>query len=144
MSESTTQEHPARAAALKSREAVHCHDKEAWLGLFAENGVIEDPIGVSPLDETGKGYGTPEAREAFWERNIANSDIKITIHNSYAAGNEVANIVTLNIVISLGEKKLSQQVDGVFTYEVNQDGKLLSLRGFWEFDEAIKTLKPVE
>ncbi len=144
MSETAIKEHPARAAALASREAVHSHDKEAWLGLFAENGRIEDPIGVSPLDQTGEGYGTPEAREAFWERNIANSDIKITIHNSYAAGNEVANIVTLNIVIKLGEKKLSQQVDGVFTYEVNEDGKLLSLRGYWEFNEAIKTLKPVE
>ena len=136
-------EHPARAAAYQSREYVHNHDKEGWLSLFAENAVIEDPIGISPLDQTGKGYGTQEERDAFWERNIAKSDIKITIHHSYACGNECANIVTLNIIFNLGEKKLSQQVDGVFTYEVNEAGKLLSLRGFWEFQEAIKSLKPV-
>jgi len=138
------EEHPARAASFKSRECVHNHDKEGWLSLYAENAVIEDPIGVSPLDKAGKGYGTPEEREAFWERNIANSEIKITIHKSYACGNECANIVTLDIIINLGEKKLSQQVDGVFTYEVNEAGKLLSLRGFWEFNEAIKTLKTIE
>jgi steroid delta-isomerase len=138
------EEHPARAASLKSRECVHRHDKEGWLALYAENAVIEDPIGVSPLDETGKGHATPEAREAFWDKNIANSDIEITIHNSYACGNECANIVTLKIVFDLGKKKLSQQVDGVFTYHVNEEGKLLSLRGFWELKEALKTLKPVE
>ncbi len=138
-----SEEHPARAAALRSRECVHTHNKEGWLSLFAENAVIEDPIGVSPLDEKGQGYGTPEEREAFWDRNIANSEIEITIHNSYACGMEVANIVTLDIVIKLGEKKMSQQVNGVFTYEVNEEGKLLSLRGYWEFNESIKTLKPV-
>lgn len=98
------EEHPARAVTFKSRECVHSHDKEGWLSLYAENAIIEDPIGVSPLDKEGKGYGTAEEREAFWERNITNSDIKITIHESYACGNECTNLVMLNIIINQGEK----------------------------------------
>lgn len=84
--------------ALNSREYVHTHNKEGWLGLFAEDGIIEDPIGKSDLDPADKGHGTPVAREAFWDRSIANSSINIDIKKSYtAAGNECANILELTI-----------------------------------------------
>lgn len=135
--------HPARRVSLLSRQYVHRHDKAGWLGLFAEDGVIEDPIGVSPLDPNGQGHRTPAAREAFWDRNIANSDIKITIHHSYAAGNEVANHVTLDIIVPIGNKKFRQQTTGIFTYKVDDSGKLLALRGYWEFEESMKTLREV-
>jgi hypothetical protein len=138
-----TEKHPARKVSLLSREYVHNHDKAGWLGMFAENGIIEDPIGVSPLDEKGEGHKTPAEREKFWDQNIANSDIKITIHHSYAAANEVANHVTLDIVFPLGDKKFYQQTNGVFTYKVDDKGKLLSLRGYWELDESMKTMREV-
>jgi steroid Delta-isomerase len=138
-----TEKHPARKISLLSREYVHTHNKAGWLGMYAENGIIEDPIGASPLDPAGKGHKTPAEREAFWDNNIANSDIKITIHESYAAGNEVANHVTLDMVMPMGGKKFSQQVKGVFTYKVNDQGKLLALRGYWELEEAVKTIREV-
>lgn len=135
-------DHPARKASLLSREYVHDHNKAGWLGLFAADAIIEDPIGVSYLDETGEGHKTPAEREAFWDNNIANSDIRITIHQSYAAGNECANHVTLNMIFEIDGKKHSQEVNGVFTYAVDGDGKLLSLRGYWELEDAMKTIKP--
>jgi len=138
-----TEQYQARRASLWSREYVHNHDKAGWLGLFAEGGIIEDPIGVSPLDQKGEGHKTPAEREAFWDQNIANSDIKITIHHSYAAANEVANHVTLDILIPLGDKKFRQQTKGIFTYHVDEQGKILSLRGYWEFDESMKTMREV-
>lgn len=138
-----TEQHPARKVSLLSREYVHSHNKAGWLGMFAENGIIEDPIGASPLDPAGQGHKTPAEREAFWDNNIARSSIKIAIHESYAAGAEVANHVTLDMVVPMGDKKFSQQVHGVFTYRVNDQGKLLALRGYWQMEDAAKTIREV-
>ena len=138
------EENRAFQAALKSREFVHTKDKEGWLGLFAEDGVIEDPIGKSPLDPEGNGIGTPEARSKFWDSNMANSNINITIQKSYtAANNEVANILTLVIIVTMDGKKYRQIVNGVFTYHVNDDDKITSLRGYWEFDEGLATFAEI-
>jgi len=138
-----SEQHPAKRVSLLSREYVHSHNKAGWLGLFSEDAIIEDPIGVSPIDEAGKGHRGVAAREAFWENNIANSDIKIVIHQSYAAGLECANIVTLNTILTFGGKTYSQEVNGIFTYQVNEAEQLVALRGYWEVDEMMKTIKEV-
>ena len=138
-----SEQHPAKRVSLLSREFVHSHNKAGWLGLFSEDAIIEDPIGVSPIDEAGKGHRGVAAREAFWENNIANSDIKIVIHQSYAAGLECANIVTLNTILTFGGKTYSQEVNGIFTYQVNEAEQLVALRGYWEVDEMMKTIKEV-
>lgn len=134
----------AQQASLQSREFVHAHNREGWLGLFAEDGIIQDPIGPSYLDEAGLGHSTPAQREAFYDNNIAKMDIKITIHQSYGVANECANHVTLNMKYDLDGIKYSQEVNGIFTYAVNEEGKLTALRGFWEIDESMKTIKPVQ
>jgi hypothetical protein len=129
-------EHPARRAALLSREYVHSKNREGWLGLYAEDAIIEDPIGVSPIDPEGKGHRGPAAREAFWDNFIAPANINIDILDSYAAGNEVANHAVISVSIDLGEgKAMQQKVHGVITYKVNDEGKLLSLRAYWEIDD---------
>jgi hypothetical protein len=129
-------EHPARRAALLSREYVHSKNREGWLGLYAEDAIIEDPIGVSPIDPEGKGHRGPAAREAFWDNFIAPANINIDILDSYAAGMEVANHVVISVTVDLGEgKALQQKVHGVITYKVNEEGKLLALRAYWEIDD---------
>jgi len=137
-------DNPAYLMSLKSREFAANHDKAGWLGMFAEDGIIEDPIGPSVLDPEGKGHSTPEARELFWDNNIANSDIEYILHQSYTSHLECANIVTLNVVITMDGKKYSQQVNGVFTYSVNEQCQLASLRGFWEFDEGMATFQEID
>ena len=129
---------------LASRECLKTKDKKRWLALWAEDGIIEDPIGPSMLDPEGKGHATPEAREAFYDSNIANSDIEYIIHQTYTSHLECANVVTLNVLMEIDGKKYSQQVNGVFTYACNEAGKLKSLRGYWEFDEGAGTLREVE
>ena len=138
-------EHPARRAALLSREYVQTHNREGWLGLYAEDAIVEDPIGVSMIDPEGKGHRGPAAREAFWDNFIAPNNISIEIHHSYAAGNEGANRITITTEIPAGEgKKLVQRVTGIFTYHVNKEGKLLSLRGYWETDDPANSLTEME
>jgi steroid delta-isomerase len=129
-------EHPARRAALLSREYVHSKNREGWLDLYAPDAIIEDPIGVSPMDPEGKGHRGPAAREAFWDNFIAPANINIDILDSYAAGREVANHVVISVNIDLGEgKALRRKVHGIITYEVNDEGKLLALRAYWEIDD---------
>ncbi|MDP3714374.1 MAG: nuclear transport factor 2 family protein [Mycobacteriales bacterium] len=130
-------EHPARAAALASRAAVEAKDKAAWLALWAEDGVIQDPVGVSPLDPTGLGHRGAAAREAFWESNIAGTGITFDIRDSHAAGDECANVVSLSLDLGGGA---SAVCDCVIVYKVDGDGKLLSLRAFWEYERMMATL----
>lgn len=134
----------AYLVSLRSREYVRAHDKQSWLGMFAEDGIIEDPIGKSGLDPEGRGWSTPAAREAFWDRNIANSAIDIDIRDTFtAAGNECANVVRLTIELTHEGKRYQQVVDGVFTYRVDERGKLKALRGYWEYAEGLATLREI-
>ena len=138
-------EHPARRAALLSREYVHNKNREGWLGLYADEGIIEDPIGPSPIDPEGRGHQGPAAREAFWDNFIAPANIHIDILDSYAAGNEVANHAVINVTMDAGPGKLlRQKVHGVMTYRVNDEGKLLALRAYWEVDDPRNAMVEVD
>ena len=61
--------HPAMVAARGSWSAVQRKAKEEWLDLMADDVVIEDPIGASPLEPTGKGHCGKEAVSAFFENS---------------------------------------------------------------------------
>lgn len=138
-------EHPARRAALLSREYVHNKNRAGWLGLYADDGIIEDPIGPSPIDPEGRGHRGPAAREAFWDNFIAPASIHIDILDSYAAGNEVANHAVINVTMDAGPgKQLRQKVHGVMTYRVNAEGKLLALRAYWEVDDPRNAMVEVD
>ena len=138
-------EHPARRASLLSREYTRTHNKEGWLGLWAEEGKIEDPIGVSHIDPSGQGHQGPEAREAFWDNFIAPANINLEIKDSYIAANEVANHVEITVIIP-GEngKGIRQKVFGVFAYKVNDEGKLLSMRGWWDVNDPINSMEEID
>jgi ketosteroid isomerase-like protein len=125
-------EHAARLASQRSMEAVHKKDKQAWLDNFADDAVVEDPIGVSALDPTGKGQRGKEAIAKFWDAQIGPNKVMFNIRESFAAGDEVANVGTITVVMAGG---LTTLVDGVFTYRVNAVGKLASLRAYWEVDK---------
>jgi ketosteroid isomerase-like protein len=130
--------HPARVMSQRSMDAVGARDKEGWLALWAEDGWVEDPIGVSFIDPTGLGHHGPEARAAFWDSNIGSTEaIRFDIHDSFAAGNEVANVATIHITLPGGT---TTRCEGVFVYRLDDEGKLLSLRAFWELDRMMATM----
>jgi hypothetical protein len=94
---------------------------------------IEDPIGASPLDPLGKGHCGKQAVSAFWDKNIAPNSIHIETHRSFAAGRESAHWMTLTTTLPDGTRTI---VTGIFTYRVDEAGKLTSLRGFWQLDQT--------
>ena len=130
-------EHPARLASQRSVQAVQAKTKEAWLALFADDALIEDPVGVSPIDREGRGQRGTAAISAFWDAQIAPNQIHFDVRESYAAGSECANVGTITITMPNG---MRARVDGVFVYRVNDAGKLVSMRAFWEFDRMMASL----
>lgn len=124
-------EHPARAAAQASMAAVAAGDRSAWLALFADNAVVEDPIGPSMFDPEGVGHRGPEAIAAFYDTVIGPNRIDFDIRESYACGSEVANVGTITTTLPDGARAI---VEGVYTYRVNDEGRILALRAFWEAD----------
>lgn len=136
-----TTEHPARAAAHRSMEIVQRkgqNAKETWLALFADDAIIEDPIGSSPLDPEGKGHRGKDALGTFWDTFIGPVEIRFDIEGSYAAGNEVANVGTITTRTQDGTTAVAE---GVFTYKVDAAGKIVALRAYWEFDRMLASMR---
>jgi ketosteroid isomerase-like protein len=113
-------------------EAVEAGDREAWLGLFAAEAVVEDPIGPSPMDPAGQGHRGAEAIAAFYDSVIGPNEVRFRIERSHAAGNEVANVGTITTTMADGTVV---HTDLVATYRVDDEGKVLALRAFWELDK---------
>ena len=124
-------DHPARAASIASVTAVEAGDRDGWLALFAPDAVVADPIGPSPLDPTGNRHHGVEAIAAFYDTVIAQVQISFDIRESYACGAECANVGTITSTFPDGSKGV---VNGVYTYRVDEQGRLASVRAFWEFE----------
>jgi ketosteroid isomerase-like protein len=130
-----SQRAPAITAAQNSWRCVQERLRDEWLGLIADDITIEDPIGGGPSNPTGKGFRGRAEAEQFWDRQIAPTEsITITVHESFVAGDESAHRMTLVTRFPNGVK---MTVNGIFTYTVDDAGKLRALRGYWSMDEAV-------
>jgi steroid Delta-isomerase len=123
---------PVSVAGRRSREAAVARDKEAWLALFADDAIVEDPIGPSHFDPEGRGHRGKEAIAAFFDMAIAPSQLEFHFDKTYVCGDEEANVGHI-VIVSSGYRV---QADGVFTYRVNADGKIAALRAYWELAAA--------
>jgi steroid delta-isomerase len=132
------QEHPARAMSKRSMDAVSRHAKDEWLALFHPDAVVEDPVGPSPLDPTGEGHRGHAGIGAFWDATVATIErFEFDIHDSFASGDEVANVATITTHMAGG---MTMRTEGVFVYRLGADGLLHSLRAHWEWDRAMATI----
>jgi ketosteroid isomerase-like protein len=123
---------PVHLAGKRSRDAAIAHDKQAWLANFADDAIVEDPVGPSHFDPEGKGHRGKEAIAAFYDKAIALSELQFNFLETYQCGNEEANVG--NIVIRSAGYEVTAH--GVFTYRVNGEGKIVALRAYWELDRA--------
>ena len=127
----------ARELGKASMVAVEARDRQAWLALFANDGVVEDPIGPSAFDPEGQGHRGLEAIAAFYDSVIAaNESITFDIRQSFLCGEEAANVGVIRIALPGGT---AVEVEGIYIYRRSPDDKIASLRAFWEPD-AIRTV----
>jgi steroid delta-isomerase len=134
-----SEEHPARAASIKSRAAVIAKRKEDWLALFAPDAVVEDPVGPSMFDPEGKGHHGHDGIAKFWDVAIAGVQrFHFTIEDSFANGDSCANVGTITTILEDGTRV---DTEGVFVYRVDEQGLITSMRAHWELDRAMATIR---
>ena len=121
------------------RDYAVAKDKQSWLDLFAEDAIVQDPIGKSPLDPVGDGHKGKEAIEKFYDTVIANGNIEFNILESIPCANECANFA--QIVNVVGDVKIETQM--IVIYRVNSNDKIVSLRAFWDYQKMEDQLKAI-
>ena len=125
---------PAQQAGFNSMRHVKARNRAGWLALFADDAVLQDPVGVSPFDPTGLGHKGKEAIGAFWDNVIEPNGVIFRVRESYPAADECANVITLGKTLPNG--KLFD-VNFVGLYRVNEAGKIVSLKAYWQFNKVM-------
>ena len=121
----------------QSWHAANARDKQGWLALFAEDALVEDPVGPSMYSPDGSGQRGRAMLADFFDQSIAGTSfLDFDMDDCFACGDEI--VYTGRIHIGMGESTLD--AEGVFCYRVDADGLITNLRAFWEFDRAMDTL----
>lgn len=124
----------ARELCLESLEAVAGQQRETWLALFADDAVMEDPVGKSVFDPTGRGHRGRAAIASFYDRFVSrNKSFRYVIREWHACGDEVASAATFTMV---GPDDVERQLDLIIVHRATPNGKLASIRAFWNFDRV--------
>jgi len=135
-------DHPARAASQRSYSAVAKGDLEEWLTVYAEDAVLEDPVGPSMFDEEGKGHRGHDGIRAFWEKAIAPIDrFEFEINDSFAnpGSNTCANIGRIRTSFADGSHTTT---DLIMVYVVHDDGRVASMKAYWEPARTMASFTP--
>lgn len=134
-----TGEHPARTASQRSYAAVAAGDLDRWLEVYADDAVIEDPVGPSMFDPEGEGHRGHAGIRAFWKLAIEPIDsFTFVIHDSHANGNTCANVGTITTTFPDGG---TVDTDLVMVYTVDASGRVASMRAYWEPERAMATYR---
>jgi steroid delta-isomerase len=123
---------PGHSAGLESFRLISAGHREAWIDLFADDCLFEDPVGVSPLDPEGKGHRKSELGR-FWDKSIGRGDMNIVCKIAKPIGNECAFLVDATNNLPEG----SLEVEAIVFYRVNDEGKIVSVRAFWEWTDTV-------
>ena len=129
----------AQELGFLSRDYAVAKDKKNWLSLFADDAIVQDPIGISPLDPEGEGHKGIEAIEKFYDTVIANGNIEFNILESIPCANECANYA--QIVNVVGDVKIETKM--IVIYCINSSNKIQSLRAFWDYQNMENQLNEI-
>lgn len=97
------------------------HDKDGWIGIFAEGYVIEDPVGSEPV--------RGEAISAFWDTFIAPNDIVFVVHHEWVDGFDVVRDVTIETTLQTG---VVVRTPAHLRYELDDSLKVTRMAAHWE------------
>lgn len=102
--------------------AIRAMDIDSWLSTFAEDAVSHDPVGAPPLS------GHAALRQFF--EGIAGAFERVGLFEDqvFINGNEAAVKWT-----GRGTGKNGREVsfEGIDVFEVNEEGKIQTVRGYW-------------
>ncbi|UXA15886.1 ketosteroid isomerase family protein [Mycobacterium sp. SMC-4] len=118
-------------AAQRSLTAANAHDREGWIGLFTDDGRVEDPVGSAP-------HRGRAAIARFYDTFIGPRTINFHPHADIVSGTTVVRDVTLEIAMS---SALTMQVQTFIRYDLREvDGawRLAALTAYWELPAMMR------
>jgi hypothetical protein len=133
-------QHPAVKANELSIQYAMAGDKEAWLALYTDDAVVQDPVGKSPMDPAGEGHVGKAAIAQFWDMTIGHAKLDIQVQKRWISGDRCCCVhqVARN---ELDDGKQTM-VDMLCVYEVNDEGLLTRMSAHWDFDDVMAQLAP--
>lgn len=141
----TTSAAPSREALLRaakaSPEIAGQHDKERWLALYADDAIVEDPVGT-PASHRGRRRGRlGDELGRFYEAFIAASGIEMVTRRDIVSDTYVFRAVDIHTTnLKTGLKMV---VPANLLYEVvDRDGSLLirRMQAHWELNRMSRML----
>lgn len=93
--------------------------------------MVYDPVDKSLHDPEGLGFRGAKRISEFWDTMIGPGDLTIVPHKRYACGDDV---VAVAITVTNHIDGLKTFIEMVATYEVNSDGRLTTLKVYWDED----------
>jgi steroid Delta-isomerase len=107
-------------------QALSANDKNAWLQIWADDVVIEDPVGVSIY------RGLEAVSTALWAEIEAISPIKLWLEvEIIVCGNEAIAILAAEVNSATGRRRVGPIVDH---FLFNKEGKIAQMRAFWKYE----------
>lgn len=106
---------------------VGAHDKAGWLGIFASEHVIEDPVGSRPVRSA-----EPDALDRFWDTFIAPNQIEFEVLHDWVNDMEVVRDVTIVTTLRPG---VVVRTPAHLVYETTYEDGVLKIRrmaAHWE------------
>ena len=135
------QEHLAVAANRKSIQYAMEGNREGWVGLYADDAVVQDPVGVSGMDPSGEGHRGREAIAAFFDATIAPSNLEIIVDKRWTSG-DYCCCVAQKAHNTIDEGKVVV-CDMLALYEVNQEGRITRMAAHWDYEALMQQLAEV-
>jgi steroid delta-isomerase len=111
--------------------AIRAMDKQAWINTFAVDAVSHDPVGAPPIN------GHEKLGEFFDTITGAFKEVGLTEDEVFIAGNSAA-VKWIGRGISKQGKKA--HFEGIDVFEVNETGKIQTLRAYWNPAEMVAQL----
>lgn len=102
----------------RSPDCVAAHDRSGWLGLFADEALVEDPVGAPPAPKADGRLGR------FWDTFIAPHEIRFEIRRDHVLGRDVFRDAIIHTRIG---RALAIDVPAYLLYQLDERGGRLVL-----------------
>ena len=110
-------------------EATRSNKAQQWASCFANNAIVEDPVGTTPINdsekilELGKTFLSSFETVGLYEEFV------------HVIGNEAAARWTGRGLTKEGKKV---RFEGINIFEFDNDGKIINLKGYWNPDKILE------
>ena len=112
--------------------AIRARDADAWTDAFAEDAVSHDPVGAPPH------LGHEGVRHFFEQINAPFQEVSLQAQEMFIAGNSAAVKWRGE---GTGKNGRDVTFEGIDIFEVNDQGKIQTLRAYWNPQPMIEQLQ---